>query len=71
MTEDKLLTREQKARLLAPPANGQLVTVPMELLPVYMKMHNLQARYTSSLVIERETHFILHCKKNGVCNETV
>jgi len=69
MTEDKFPTREQKARLLPPPRKGQLVTVPMELLPDYMRLQGLQARYTSSLVIERETHFILHCKRVGVRND--
>lgn len=63
MTEDQLLTREQKAYLLPPPANGLLVTVPLELLPAYIKIHGLKAERSSSFVIERETHFVLHCKR--------
>jgi hypothetical protein len=58
-------TRKQKASLLPPPSKGQVVTIPLELLPAYMKMHNLQPQYSSSLVIERETHFVLHCKRKG------
>ncbi|WKZ38275.1 MAG: hypothetical protein QY332_10075 [Anaerolineales bacterium] len=68
MTEEKQ-TREQIARLLPPPSNGQFVTVSLELLPAYLGLHGLQAHYSSSLVIEQETHFVLHCKRNGVCND--
>jgi hypothetical protein len=63
-------TRKQKARLLPPPSKGQVITIPLEHLPAYMKMHNLQSQYSSSLVIERETYFVLHCKRNGVCKDS-
>lgn len=62
---DKKATREQEARLLPPPSNGQLVMVPLELLPAYMAVHGLQAQYSSRITIMREPHFVLHCIKNS------
>lgn len=64
-TTEPAQTREEKARLLPPPSNGQFVMVPLELLPAYMTTHGLQPQYSSRITIMREPQFVLHCIKSS------
>jgi hypothetical protein len=39
-TNNPYANLEARARRLAPPQKGKMVTVPVELLPFYLRLHN-------------------------------
>lgn len=63
MNDPKPPTREQRAAQLPSPRNSDLVMVPLELLPVYLELHKIQASYTTKIVIGREPYPLLHCRE--------
>lgn len=56
------LPRDQRAAKLPSPFNSDVVMVPLELLPAYLKTHGLEARRTSKIVINKEPYPLLHCE---------
>ncbi len=62
MSNNKPLTREQKAAQLPSPFKSDVVMVPLELLPAYLKAHKLESRRTSKITINREPYPLLHCE---------
>ncbi len=56
------LPRDQRAAQLPSPFNSDVVMVPLELLPAYLKIHKLEARRTSKVVINKESYPLLHCE---------
>jgi len=60
------LPRDQRAAQLPSPFNSDVVMVPLELLPAYLKAHGLEARRTSKIVINKETYPLLHCETSKV-----
>lgn len=48
-----------------PPPSSALVTVPLNLLLQYMRMHNLVSTSGGAITIFNERHFILYCRKEG------
>lgn len=53
---------DQRAAQLPSPFNSDVVMVPLELLPAYLKTHRLEARRTSKIVINKESFPLLHCE---------
>lgn len=60
------LPRDQRAAQLPSPFNSDVVMVPLELLPAYLKAHGLEARRTSKIVINKESYPLLHCETSKV-----
>ena len=60
------LPRDQRAAQLPSPFNSDVVMVPLELLPAYLKAHGLKARRTSKIVINKESYPLLHCETSKV-----
>lgn len=56
------LTRDQRAAQLPSPFNSDVVMVPLELLPAYLKIHKLEARRTSKILINKNSYPLLHCE---------
>ncbi len=56
------LPHDQRAAQLPSPFNSDIVMVPLELLPAYLKAHGLEARRTSKIVINKESYPLLHCE---------
>jgi hypothetical protein len=56
------LTREQKAMQLPSPFKSDIVMIPLELLPAYLRVHGLEARRTSKIVINKESYPLLCCE---------
>ena len=71
MKQDQLqssqpLPRDQRATQLPSPFTSDVVMVPLELLPAYLKAHGLEARRTSKIVINKESYPLLHCETSKV-----
>ena len=60
--QQQSLPRDQRAAQLPSPFNSDVVMVPLELLPAYLKAHGLEARRTSKIVINKESYPLLHCE---------
>ncbi len=63
------LTREQKVAQLPSPFRSDVVMVPLELLPAYLRLHKLEARRISKIVINKKSCPLLHCTGKSRKNE--